>query len=184
MKKLILASKSPRRSELLKKAGYDPIVMPASVEENIPFEMTPETATMYLAFCKAMAVSQSCDTCDNLPVLAADTVVVHKGKIIGKPEDRNHALEILKALRNDTHSVITGCCIIHRGIKRCFYDETLVFFGDYSDESLEAYVDTDEPYDKAGAYAIQGTFGKYTDHIKGDLDNVIGLPVHLVKKFL
>lgn len=184
MNRITLASKSPRRIEMLEKAGYDINVTPASVSENLPFEMSPESATMYLAFIKASAVYDSPDSDSSLPVLAADTVVVHRGEILGKPADSARAFETLYRMRNDVHHVITGCCIIKDGIKQCFYDKTAVYFGDYSRRDLENYVATSEPYDKAGGYAIQGTFGKYVTRIEGDMNNVIGLPLYLVEKYL
>lgn len=188
MKEIILASKSPRRIEMLKKAGFNLTVTPASVDESLPFDLPPESATMYLAFLKAFAVYESLTSSGSsgslLPILAADTVVVHDGKIIGKPADVDEAFATLANMRNDVHRVITGCCVISEENKHCFYDETFVHFGNYSDEELNQYVSTDEPYDKAGGYAIQGTFSKYVDHFDGDLDNVIGLPLHLVLKYL
>lgn len=201
---LILASASPRRIELLGAAGFDPVVKPASISEELPFPMKPETAVMYLALSKGMAVAEEItgkpyDSVRDWPppgkglkIIAADTVVVHEGRIIGKPEDKKQAFEILAALRGTSHNVITGCCVItveagsplETASKECFYEDTRVFFTDYSDEELMAYVNTDEPYDKAGGYAIQETFGKYVDHYEGDYDNVIGLPLTRLKKYL
>ena len=207
----VLASASPRRIEMLKNAGYDPVVQPASIIEHLPFDMSPEDATMYLALQKAQAVYEQLAGNNNLVVLAADTVVVLDGKIIGKPEDPDDAFAILSALRGRSHHVITGCCVIRSQAaddnakfsdaaaaeeldtavaellmpqKDCFYEDTEVWFKDYSDEELWAYVNTPEPYDKAGGYAIQGGFGKYIDHIDGDYDNVVGLPLTRVKEYL
>lgn len=196
---------------MLKNAGYDPVVQPASIIEHLPFDMSPEDATMYLALQKAQAVYEQLAGNNNLVVLAADTVVVLDGKIIGKPEDPDDAFAILSALRGRSHHVITGCCVIRSQAaddnakfsdaaaaeeldtavaellmpqKDCFYEDTEVWFKDYSDEELWAYVNTPEPYDKAGGYAIQGGFGKYIDHIDGDYDNVVGLPLTRVKEYL
>ncbi len=192
---IILASASPRRIQMLKEAGLDIVVKPASIIENLPFPMSPETATMYLAMEKATAVASSrfCQleaqkSSEPILVLGADTVVVHKGRIIGKPVDEDEAFAILKELKGISHHVITGCCIIKFAEKNpskilskdCFYEDTKVFFKDYSDEELLDYVRTDEPYDKAGGYAIQGGFGKYIDHFEGDYDNVVGLPLKRV----
>ena len=214
---IILASASPRRIEMLRNAGYDPVVKPASIIEKLPFEMSPETATMFLALSKGFAAAGEftsglqtfCDDKDpdGITLIAADTVVVYDGDIIGKPADENEAYRILKRLRGTSHHVITGCCIIkmpgvcHADPNKadgaaahrinctprkayCFYEDTEVFFKDYSDEELRAYVQTDEPYDKAGGYAIQETFKKYVDHIEGDFDNVVGLPLARVKPYL
>ena len=120
--------------------------------------------------------------------MAADTVVVYEGQLIGKPADEADAFVTLARLREKTHQVITGVCLIDNAKepadKLCLYDVTNVVFGTYTNEDLLAYVRTPEPYDKAGGYAIQETFGKYLDHIEGDLDNVIGFPMYRVEEFL
>lgn len=187
MRKIILASASPRRIEMMRENGFEPEVIPADIDETLPFSMSPEASVMYLALKKAMHVAQSA-ACESGIVIAADTVVVHNGKIIGKPQSPDEAFNILSSLRSDCHQVITGVCIIEikekHAYKTCFYDTTDVFFKNYSDEELTAYVNTSEPYDKAGGYAIQGTFGKYVDHIDGNLDNVIGFPWKLIEPYL
>ena len=198
MKNLILASASPRRIEMIRNAGCDPVVMPASIIETLPFEMEPANATMFLALKKASAILRQLrsdrDQPDDFVILAADTVVVSDGMIIGKPKDKTDAFATLASLRNRSHHVITGCCMIKPLLiperwqtvvrKICFYEDTEVWFGNYTDEELEAYVSTDEPYDKAGGYAIQGTFGKYINRIDGDFDNVVGLPLNRVLSLL
>lgn len=203
---IILASASPRRIEMLKNAGFDPVVKPASIIEKLPFEMSPETATMFLALSKGFAITNQLSAKpsggdwppygEDITIIAADTVVVCDGDIIGKPVDENDAYRILERLRGTSHHVITGCCIIKthgrtgstyshdRQKTYCFYEDTKVFFKDFSDGELRAYVQTDEPYDKAGGYAIQETFQKYVDHIEGDFDNVVGLPLTRVKAYL
>ncbi len=202
---LILASASTRRIEMLQNAGYDPVVKPASIIEKLPFEMPPETATMFLALTKAAAV---CDDIisksgrghadwpprdSELTVVAADTVVICDGRIIGKPAGEDEAYSILSHLRNRSHHVITGCCVIKCDnstgtlspvSRQCFFEDTEVFFKNFSLDELREYVKTDEPYDKAGGYAVQGTFGQYIDHINGDLDNVIGLPLTRLKQYI
>lgn len=184
MRNIILASSSPRRIEMMKNNGYNPEIMPAKVDETLPYEMTPESAVMYLAFKKAMYVKERVS--ENNLIIAADTVVVYDGKIIGKPENKDDAFNILSKLRLNHHYVITGVCIIDTttNTKNCFYEITTVYFTDYTDEELLDYLDTDEPYDKAGAYAIQGTFSKYIDHFEGDYDNVVGFPWNTIKSFL
>ena len=168
---LILASASPRRIEMLQNAGYDPVVKPASIIEKLPFEMGPETATMFLALSKASAICdeiisrQSGSRSDwpprneDITIIAADTVVVYDGNIIGKPSDENEAYAILSRLRGNSHHVITGCCIIKCDNKagslspvsrRCFYEDSEVFFQAFPLDELRAYVKTEEPYDKAG----------------------------------
>ena len=187
---MILASASPRRIEMIQKAGIDPVVMPASIIETFPSDMGPEDATMFLAMKKATAVLEEIKSSEGHDksdvILAADTVVVSDRKIIGKPRDPQEAFSILSSLRSRSHHVITGCCLIKPATmqKFCFYEDTEVWFKDFTDEELEAYVHTPEPYDKAGGYAIQGTFGKYVDHSDGDFDNVVGLPLTRVLTFL
>lgn len=187
MNKIILASASPRRIEMMKGNGFYPEVIPADVDETLPFAMSPEASVMYLALKKAAHVAKD-SIREDIMVIAADTVVVYNGKIIGKPQKPDEAFNILSSLRSDCHQVITGVCIIEKKEKHvsktCFYDTTDVFFKNYSDDELSAYVNTSEPYDKAGGYAVQGTFGKYVDHIEGNLDNVIGFPWKLIEPYL
>lgn len=171
---------------MIRKNGYEPEIIPADIDETLPFDMSPEAATMYLAYRKAVCAACKADQAADAIVIAADTVVVYDKTIIGKPASRDEAFRILHRLKNSSHDVITGVCIIDTGknTKECFYSDTKVFLGDFSDEDLSAYVETDEPYDKAGGYAIQGTFGKYVDHIEGDYDNVVGFPWTQIVKYI
>ncbi|MGI6767264.1 MAG: Maf family protein [Lentihominibacter sp.] len=196
--KLILASASPRRIEMFINAGYDPIVMPASVSEEVPFPMTPETTTMFLALKKGEAVRRRIEDKSAITIVAADTVVVCDGEIIGKPEERTDAYRILSNLRGRSHDVITGCCVIEVppavstggasqnsiALKHCFFEKTIVHFKYYTDDELLEYINTEEPYDKAGGYAIQGTFSNHIDHIEGDFNNVVGLPLSRILPYL
>jgi septum formation protein len=195
MKRIILASSSPRRIEMMKNNGYDPEIMPADVEEKILIDMSCESAAMAMALKKAAYIaenlnadndSSSCKSNAGAIIIAADTIVVYGNEIMGKPIDRDDALRMLGRLKNSSHQVMTGVAVIdtETNLKYCFCDTTDVCFKDYTDEELYAYVDTDEPYDKAGAYAIQGTFGQYIDHFEGDYDNVVGLPWYRVKEYL
>lgn len=187
LKDIILASSSPRRMEIMNKNGYCPSIIPADISEKLPFGMTPEASVMYLAFKKASHVHTFSHGRECI-IIGADTVVVYNDRVIGKPHDPHEAFEILSLLRSQTHHVITGVSVISSSngniSKQCFYDTTSVFFKHYSDDDLISYINTPEPYDKAGGYAIQGTFGKYIDHIEGDIDNVIGLPWYKVAPFL
>ncbi len=188
MIKIILASSSPRRIEMMKKHGYDPIIIPADVNEELPFSISPRSAVMYLALKKALCVSDKAiqkNIGSNL-VIAADTIVVFNNKIIGKPSDKTEAFKTLSALRNKCHHVITGVCILdsENSLKTCFYDDTEVFFKNFSDDFLQKYVETPEPYDKAGGYAIQGTFKACVRKIKGDLNNVIGFPWYRIEPYI
>ena len=185
---LILASGSPRRIEMMKQKGYDPAILPAEIEETLPFPMDGETSVMYLACRKALwAESALTDTQkESAPVIIAADTIVYKDRIIGKPSDEKEAFETLSLLRNNWHYVITGVCMLQAGqpLRRLLYEKTKVYFRGFTDETLAAYVKTPEPYDKAGGYAIQGTFGKYVDHIEGDYENVIGFPWSRIEKEL
>lgn len=188
MKKIILASSSPRRIEMMKKNGYEPAIIPADVDETLHCNISPKSASMYLALKKALHVYEKAiqkNISGNL-IVAADTMVVYNNRIIGKPADKEDAFKTLSILRNRCHYVITGVCILDKetSLKTCFYDETKVFFKDFSDEFLKKYIETSEPYDKAGGYAIQGTFKNCIRDIKGDFDNVVGFPWYRISAFL
>ena len=179
--KLVLASKSPRRSEILKNAGYDFMVRVADADETIPDGTKPEDAVVFLAARKAMAV----DRADDETVLGADTIVVLDDKILGKPKDREDAYNMLKALSGRVHSVFTGVCIIENGKSMTFAEETQVEFLPLSDEDIYKYINTNDCYDKAGAYGIQGYASKFVRRIDGDYFNVVGLPISAIfEKFL
>ena len=176
--KLVLASKSPRRSEILKNAGIDFTVRVADADETIPEGTKPEDAVVFLAARKAMAVPRENDEV----VLGADTVVVLDDMILGKPKDRDDAFNMIKRLSGRVHSVFTGVCAIGDGISLTFAEETKVEFYPLSDNEIYDYINTNEPYDKAGAYGIQGLASKFIRGIEGDYFNVVGLPVSSVYK--
>lgn len=183
----ILASGSPRRIEMMKKHGISPIVHPAEIDENIPPEHGMCQTVMFLALKKAKAVEAEYLASDGkVPIIIAADTIVYKDEIMGKPEDREDAFRMISSLRNDVHFVVTGCALVEAGMQnaRVFAEITKVFVKDFSDEELNAYLDTDEPYDKAGAYAIQGIFSKHIDHIEGDYDNVVGFPWERIEKEL
>ena len=197
--KIILASSSPRRIEMLKKNGIDPVVIPSYVDESLPVNMDPREAVMTLALKKAQYVDSLvtegglpaapgiCTASSDEPrlILGADTIVF-LDRIIGKPRDRGEAYEILDQLRGKEHFVATGVAILKAGTneRRIFCEITKVFFKDYSDEEIRTYIETDEPYDKAGGYAIQGAWGDKVERIEGDYDNVVGFPWARIKKEL
>lgn len=183
----ILASGSPRRIEMMKKHGISPVVHPAEIDENIPPEHSMCQTVMFLALKKAKAVEAEYLASDGkAPIIIAADTIVYKDEIMGKPEDREDAFRMISSLRNDVHFVVTGCALVEAGMQnaRVFAEITKVFVKDFSDEELNAYLDTDEPYDKAGAYAIQGIFSKHIDHIEGDYDNVVGFPWERIEKEL
>ena len=174
--KLVLASKSPRRSEILKNAGYEFVVRVADADETIPEGTSPEDAVVFLAARKAMAVERAADEV----VLGADTIVVLDGKILGKPKDRDDAFSMLKSLSGRIHSVFTGVCIIKNGKTMTFAEETQVEFLPLADKEIYTYIDTNDCYDKAGAYGIQGYASKFVRRINGDYFNVVGLPISAI----
>jgi septum formation protein len=174
--KLVLASKSPRRSEIRKNAGYEFTVRVADADETIPEGTKPEDAVVFLAARKAMAVERA----DDETVLGADTIVVLDNKILGKPKDREDAFNMLKNLSGRVHSVFTGVCIIENGKSMTFSEETQVEFLPLTDHEIYDYIDTNDCYDKAGAYGIQGYASKFVRRINGDYFNVVGLPISAI----
>ena len=189
MMNIVLASGSPRRIEIMRAHGIEPLVMPADIEENIPKVHGMCETVMFLALKKAQDVAGSLSsladcTEEGSIIVAADTIVYKDGEIMGKPADRADAFRMLDKLRNDFHYVVTGVALLSYGrqLTRVFAEVTKVYFEDYQDSELEAYLDTDEAYDKAGAYAIQGYFAKHIDHIEGSYDNVIGFPWDRIEK--
>lgn len=178
---LILASKSPRRSELLTLAGVEFITDSANGEEILPCDISPSDAVMLLAKQKADEVFSRHP--DDI-VLAADTVVAADGKILGKPVDEHNASEMLSSLSGKCHSVFTGVCIKSKNMNKLFFEHTLVEFYTLSDNEIKAYIACGEPFDKAGAYGIQGKGGLFVKRIDGDYYNVVGLPIGRVVREL
>ena len=180
--KLILASASPRRKELLAQIGAECEVFPAAGEERIGSKV-PEQVVLELAKQKAKEVAaRFSQEPGRLAVLGADTVVAFGGQILGKPKDKADAARMLKTLSGNTHSVFTGVAVVLLANKQVeevfsFYEETKVTMYPMSDKQIEAYIGTGEPMDKAGAYAIQGKCAVYIEKIAGDYNNVVGLPV-------
>lgn len=176
---LILASKSPRRKELLSLFTEDFIIKTADVDETLPKGISPDKAVEYLSKIKAEPFKNDNDT-----VIGADTVVAIDGKILGKPKDKNNAFEMLKMLSGKTHSVFTGVTILSAEKSITFSVETKVKFFDLSDEEINSYISTNEPFDKAGAYGIQGKGSLLVEKIDGDYFNVVGLPISKVAQCL
>lgn len=190
MSKIILASASPRRKELLAKAGISFTVIPAAGEEKRTFE-DPGEAVQQLARDKAEWVAQSLAECEEgTLVIGSDTIVVFENRILGKPKDRRDAAETLEKLQGNTHQVYTGVTVLERKagkwVEHTFFESTDVTFYPVSREEIQDYIATGEPMDKAGSYGIQGLFGIYVKGICGDYNNVVGLPVarlfHEMKK--
>lgn len=186
IQKIILASQSPRRKQLLEWAEIPFEVIVQFTDESFPDDMAIEEIPVYIAKNKAEKVKRSLDiTNRQIPILAADTIVVLDKKIIGKPKDRNEAINILTSLSGNKHKVITGVVILSEQDLISFEDTTEVVFHQLAKNEIEFYVDKYEPYDKAGAYAIQEWIGVVgIKSINGDFYNVMGLPVSRVVREL
>lgn len=174
MPKIILASASPRRKELMELAGYDFEVICADIVEVVPEKATPQEAVMSLALQKAQAVAAEHK---EAVVIGSDTVVALDGKILGKPHSEQEACEMLRSLSGRTHKVFTGVAIVCGGKVKNFFDETDVEFYSLGDDEIKKYVATGEPTDKAGAYGIQGKGSVLVKRINGDFFSVMGLPI-------
>lgn len=174
MKKIILASASPRRRELLATAGIDFEIRTADVDESVPNGTEPVHAAEMTAEKKALAASRA--DADEI-VIGADTIVVAGNRILGKPRDKNDAAAMLTMLSGADHKVITGVCLICGEEKRSFAQISKVKFYDLTAEEIKKYVETGEPMDKAGAYGIQGRGCTLVEKIEGDYFNIVGLPV-------
>ena len=176
---MILASQSPRRRELLGLICRDFDVIPAMGEERLPEGISPCEAVKLLSAQKAEEVAgvRFPDGAITDIIIAADTVVSIDGEILGKPRSREHAVEMLEHLSGRRHSVFTGVTVITPEDRVTFAEETLVEFFPLTPQEIEAYADTGEPMDKAGAYGIQGRGALLVKRIEGDYYNVMGLPV-------
>jgi septum formation protein len=182
LKQLVLASGSPRRKKLLSQINCSFLVDVSAVEEIVDPEKSPPEVVESLARQKAMDVAHrhpySC-------IIGADTIVVKDNKILGKPESRNHARQLLASLNNRKHQVITGVCLVetdfHSSVsrERCFHEVTTVQFGSLNHAEIAEYVSTGSPMDKAGGYGIQDDWGAlFVKEIHGDYNNVVGFPLY------
>lgn len=179
--KIVLASGSPRRRELLSQAGVEYIVDPADIEE-ITSETLPAKVVEDLSRQKALAVAASHK---GEVVLAADTVVAFDDKILGKPADKEDAFKMLTELSGRTHQVYTGVTIVdENGNTKTFSECTDVTMYENSPEAIKSYIQSGEPMDKAGAYGIQGLGAVLVEKISGDYNNVVGLPLAKVYRVL
>lgn len=173
---IILASGSPRRQELLKKLGLEFKIEVKSVNEIYPSALKKEEITNYLAKLKVSAFENQLKPSDIL--ITADTIVWLNNKPLEKPKNHQQAVEMLKQLSNTSHEVITSVCIKTLQNEKLFFDETTVHFKKLNDEEINFYVDTHQPFDKAGAYGIQEWIGYIgVTKIEGSYFNVMGLPV-------
>lgn len=172
---LILASKSPRRKELLKQIGIPFVVVVSDAEEVSGNSWTPAALVVENAKRKARAVAEKYP---DSPVLGADTVVSSEGKIFGKPKDKDEARKMLTALSGKMHEVTTGLALINRNEIRTTNVTTKVFFDTMTKADIDAYIATEESMDKAGAYTIQGKAARFIEKIEGSYSNVVGLPLN------
>lgn len=176
---IILVSKSPRRRQLLEQAGFQFVIKPQEVPEDYPGGLPVEDVAPYLAQKKVRASMHALE--DNGILLGADSVVILDGDIYEKPTDRADAQRILRRLSGRKHTVITGVCLANNRQERVFSGISRVHFDKLSNEEIDYYVDSCEPYDKAGAYAIQEWIGLCKiNKIEGTYANIMGLPVDLV----
>ena len=185
--KFILASQSPRRKELLARVVSDFDVRVNHVEEVVPAGLQPQEVVMHLAKIKAEAVARELrleQPAQRFAVIGADTVVALDHQIMGKPKDRADCVRMISALSGREHAVYTGVAVVVDGRTESFYERTAVRFLPLSDEEINWYASLDEPYDKAGAYGIQGYGSLLVEGICGDYFNVMGLPVASLRRRL
>ena len=194
-KKIILASASPRRLEILRAHGIEPKVVIPKIDERgllaslLP-ELSPTELVQQLASLKARDVYEQVSSeppdAYGVLILAADTIVYKEELgVLGKPTDRADAIRMLLALCNTEHEVITGVSLIEgsTGEEWCLVDITTVHFGEYGLTEIEEYLASEPPFDKAGSYAIQGMWGRYVTQVEGDFENVIGLPFYRLESY-
>ena len=181
--KLVLASASPRREEILEQLNLKFTLVPSKIDEEKFIKSDPVELVKTLAVEKAKSVSK---LVEDAIIIAGDTVVVHNGKILGKPADEFEAKEMLKKLSSDQHQVITGVAVLNSqtGEIHSEHNITDVKMITISEQEIDKYIETGEPLDKAGSYAIQGFGGLFIEEIKGSYYSVKGLPIHQLAKLL
>ena len=180
--RVILASKSPRRKEILENLGISFDVVVADADESCDIA-DPAERVSALAAIKGRAVRDRIDGEDTL-IIASDTLVYAGGEFLGKPKDKADARRMIEMLSGKAHSVVSGLYLSLGGKEFCGASETGVIFDEMTDDEIESYISSPEPYDKAGGYAVQGLASLYVSGIEGDYFNVVGLPVNLMYKAL
>lgn len=180
--KIILASKSPRRKEILGNLGFEFEIITADTDESSDVT-DPESLVQILAVRKGKAVQEKHNEKDTL-IISCDTVVSCDGKILGKPHSPEEAKAMLRALSGRSHTVLSGLALFYNGKTISGVDKTEVYFADMPESFIESYIASGDPMDKAGSYAIQGRTSLYIDKIDGCYFNVVGLPVRLLAKLL
>ena len=181
--RVILASKSPRRKEILENLGVKFDIVVADADEYCTIA-DPLERVKALAAIKGNAVLDTISDRDDLLVIACDTLVYASGEFLGKPRDRDDAERMMRMLSGKAHSVVSGIYVYYNGRAVTEAEETRVVFDEMTDGEIERYVSTDEPYDKAGGYAVQGLASLYVSALEGDYFNVVGLPVNKLYKTL
>lgn len=181
MNSLILASASPRRQELLTLLNLPFTTYPTDVDETLPENISPVEAVQQLAYKKAEAALQAHN--DSI-IIGCDTIVVHNNRILGKPIDHEDAFQMLSQLSNETHAVYTGVCLFSYKQTRLFYEKTEVTFWGLTQQEILAYIESGDPFDKAGSYGIQGKAALFVKSIRGDYYNVVGLPISRLSREL
>ncbi len=176
---IILASASPRRKGLLSLIYNEFRIIPSDIRELVPRDLPVDRCPEYLACMKAENISRGRESA---LIIGCDTSVIIEGKILNKPRSTNDARAMMQLLSGKTHQVITGCCLYHLGRFKSFSEVTDVEFYPLSEEEIEQYIKTSEPYDKAGGYGIQNKGALFIKGIKGDYYNVVGLPVARLKR--
>lgn len=183
MRKIVLASKSPRRKELLEMLGFTFFVHPSSADEIYNKDALPNEIVEQLALGKAKDVSSNYD---DAIIIGTDTIVVYEGNVLGKPKDKNDAFDMLKSLQDDVHQVYSGLALVDSFTGKSIVSHRLtkVYMYPLSDCQIKSYVNTGEPLDKAGSYGIQGLGSLFIEKIEGDYFNVVGLPISLLRELL
>ena len=181
--RIILASKSPRRREILSSLGLKFDIIVADADEHSD-EKDPKGRVAALAAIKGRAVLDGLSDKTDTLIIASDTLVYAENEFLGKPRDKDDARRMIGLLSGRSHSVVSGLYLYYNNKEVAVADETRVVFDKMTDGEIENYISTDEPYDKAGGYAVQGLASLYISGLEGDYFNVVGLPVNLLYKTL
>lgn len=176
---VVLASSSPRRREIMGILTNDFVCVPPDINEVAPPELSIEMHPQYIATQKARYVSKGYR---GSLIIACDTSVIVDGKILNKPQNTNHARRMLQSLSGRSHKVVTGCCVALNSFERSFSVTTDVEFFELTNNEIESYINTNEPYDKAGGYGIQGHGALFVKSIVGDYYNVVGMPISRIAR--
>ena len=181
MKKIVLKSNSPRRKEIMTEAGYSYIVKPANIDETLDNNLSPKENTKNISLKKAMFNKE--EDYGSI-IIGCDTIVTLDNVIYGKPKDRLDAYNMLNKFSGKKQEVISGVAIIYKEKIYNFSVSSYVYFKELDDKMINSYLDTNEPYDKAGSYAIQGLGRNLISKYEGELENIIGLPIKEIKEVL